>query len=59
VNALTPQQRNIAQVFEFPVMYDAMIVAENLVFSLKNINMLYITHDQLEAATFADEIALL
>lgn len=142
VNALSPEQRNIAQVFQFPVVYDAMTVAENLAFPLKNIKipkaqikikvreiadlleltdsldkkaknlsadqkqkvsmarglvredvsailfdepltvidpnlkwklrrklkqiheqlnitMLYVTHDQLEAATFADEIALM
>ena len=142
VNELTPQQRNIAQVFQFPVVYDAMTVAQNLAFPLKNmgldkasiqnkvaeiaelleltasldkkannlsadekqkvsmarglvredvsailfdepltvidpnlkwklrrklkqiheqlnITMLYVTHDQLEAATFADEIALM
>ena len=34
--ALTPQQRNIAQVFQFPVIYDTMTVAENLAFPLKN-----------------------
>lgn len=39
VNALTPEQRNIAQVFQFPVVYDAMTVAENLAFPLKNIKM--------------------
>ncbi|MBQ0960353.1 ABC transporter ATP-binding protein [Ideonella sp. 4Y11] len=32
----TPQQRNIAQVFQFPVIYDTMTVAENLAFPLKN-----------------------
>ena len=36
VTALTPQQRNIAQVFQFPVIYDTMTVAENLAFPLKN-----------------------
>ena len=36
VNTLTPQQRNIAQVFQFPVIYDTMTVAENLAFPLKN-----------------------
>ena len=30
----TPQQRNIAQVFQFPVIYDTMTVAENLAFPL-------------------------
>ena len=32
----TPQQRNIAQVFQFPVVYDTMTVAENLAFPLRN-----------------------
>ena len=32
----TPQARNIAQVFQFPVIYDTMTVAQNLAFPLKN-----------------------
>ena len=36
VTEQTPQQRNIAQVFQFPVIYDTMTVAENLAFPLKN-----------------------
>jgi len=32
----SPQERNIAQVFQFPVIYDTMTVAENLAFPLKN-----------------------
>jgi glycerol transport system ATP-binding protein len=36
VTARTPQQRNIAQVFQFPVIYDTMSVAENLAFPLRN-----------------------
>ena len=32
----TPQERNIAQVFQFPVIYDTMTVAENLAFPLRN-----------------------
>ena len=36
VTADTPQQRNIAQVFQFPVIYDTMTVAENLGFPLRN-----------------------
>ena len=36
VTQQTPQQRNIAQVFQFPVIYDTMTVAENLAFPLKN-----------------------
>ncbi|WP_110656288.1 ABC transporter ATP-binding protein [Salinicola halimionae] len=36
VNDLTPQQRNIAQVFQFPVVYDTMTVFQNLAFPLRN-----------------------
>lgn len=36
VTALSPAERNIAQVFQFPVIYDTMTVAENLAFPLKN-----------------------
>ncbi|MEX0278000.1 MAG: ABC transporter ATP-binding protein [Ruegeria sp.] len=36
VTALPPDQRNIAQVFQFPVIYDTMTVGENLAFPLKN-----------------------
>jgi len=36
VKKLSPQQRNIAQVFQFPVIYDTMTVAENLAFPLRN-----------------------
>ena len=39
VTSATPQQRNIAQVFQFPVIYDTMTVAENLAFPLRNRNM--------------------
>ena len=35
----TPQQRNIAQVFQFPVIYDTMTVAQNLAFPLRNRKM--------------------
>jgi len=34
-----PDERNIAQVFQFPVVYDTMSVYDNLVFPLKNRNM--------------------
>lgn len=36
VTDLTTEQRNIAQVFQFPVVYDTMTVAENLAFPLRN-----------------------
>ncbi len=36
VSQKSPQERNIAQVFQFPVIYDTMTVAENLAFPLRN-----------------------
>jgi len=36
VTGLSPEQRNIAQIFQFPVVYDTLTVAENLGFPLKN-----------------------
>jgi glycerol transport system ATP-binding protein len=39
VTHATPQVRNIAQVFQFPVIYDTMTVAENLAFPLRNRKM--------------------
>jgi len=36
VTGRTPEQRNIAQVFQFPVIYDTMTVAQNLAFPLAN-----------------------
>jgi glycerol transport system ATP-binding protein len=36
VTALAPEARNIAQVFQFPVVYDAMSVYDNLAFPLRN-----------------------
>ena len=36
VTTLSPEARNIAQVFQFPVIYDTMTVAENLAFPLVN-----------------------
>jgi len=36
VSAMQPEQRNIAQVFQFPVLYDTMTVYQNLAFPLKN-----------------------
>ena len=36
VTALSPQERNIAQVFQFPVIYDTMTVYDNLAFPLRN-----------------------
>jgi glycerol transport system ATP-binding protein len=39
VSRHSPQERNIAQVFQFPVIYDTMTVAENLAFPLRNRKM--------------------
>ena len=36
ITNLAPDARNIAQVFQFPVIYDTMTVYENLAFPLKN-----------------------
>ncbi len=36
VTTLAPEQRNIAQVFQFPVIYDTMTVFDNLAFPLRN-----------------------
>jgi glycerol transport system ATP-binding protein len=36
VTLATPEERNIAQVFQFPVIYDTMTVGQNLAFPLKN-----------------------
>jgi glycerol transport system ATP-binding protein len=36
VSALSTQERNIAQVFQFPVIYDTMTVYDNLAFPLRN-----------------------
>jgi glycerol transport system ATP-binding protein len=36
VTGLPPDKRNIAQVFQFPVVYDTMSVYENLAFPLRN-----------------------
>ena len=36
VTRLPTEQRNIAQIFQFPVIYDTMTVFENLAFPLKN-----------------------
>lgn len=36
ITSLPPEQRNIAQVFQFPVLYDTMTVFDNLAFPLKN-----------------------
>jgi glycerol transport system ATP-binding protein len=46
VTDLSPEQRNIAQVFQFPVVYDTLSVADNLAFPLRNRRL---PKDQIEA----------
>ncbi|MDU8942104.1 ABC transporter ATP-binding protein [Ovoidimarina sediminis] len=46
VTDLPPDQRNIAQVFQFPVIYDTMTVRQNLAFPLKNRG---VAQDRIEA----------
>ena len=36
VTGLSTERRNIAQVFQFPVVYDTLSVADNLAFPLRN-----------------------
>ena len=48
----TPEQRNIAQVFQFPVIYDTMTVHDNLAFPLRNRGV-----DPAEIERRVDEIA--
>jgi glycerol transport system ATP-binding protein len=45
VTSHSPQERNIAQVFQFPVIYDTMTVAENLAFPLRNRK---VSHEQIQ-----------
>ena len=54
VTKLNPQGRNIAQVFQFPVVYDTMTVYENLSFPLRNYGL-----SQKETKRRVDEIARL
>ena len=39
VTSFSPEKRNIAQVFQFPVIYDTMTVRDNLAFPLRNRNV--------------------
>jgi glycerol transport system ATP-binding protein len=56
VTTLRTEQRNIAQVFQFPVIYDTMTVRENLAFPLKNRGLAAdtVTHRVGEIATMLD-----
>ncbi|MGB1238696.1 MAG: ABC transporter ATP-binding protein [Pseudomonadales bacterium] len=52
VNEISPQERNIAQVFQFPVIYDSMSVYDNLAFPLRNMKVA-----ESEIATRVAEVA--
>ena len=52
VTGLPPDQRHIAQVFQFPVVYDTMTVFDNLAFPLRNRGM-----DEAKIAARVREIA--
>ena len=54
VTDLPTEERNIAQVFQFPVVYDTMTVRENLAFPLRNRDM-----DPAYIAARVQEIALM
>ena len=54
VTKLATEKRNIAQVFQFPVIYDTMTVRQNLEFPLRNRNM-----PEAQVKTRVDEIAAL
>jgi len=57
VTHLPTEQRNIAQVFQFPVIYDTMTVAENLAFPLKNRRLPKVVIDR-RVAEIADMLDL-
>jgi glycerol transport system ATP-binding protein len=46
VNDVSTQDRNIAQVFQFPVIYDSMTVYDNLAFPLRN---MHVAKDKIDA----------
>jgi len=46
VTEASPEQRNIAQVFQFPVIYDTMTIYDNLAFPLRNRGMTEIEVDR-------------
>ncbi|HSP78873.1 MAG TPA: ABC transporter ATP-binding protein [Myxococcaceae bacterium] len=54
VTTAPPQARNIAQVFQFPVIYDTMTVFENLAFPLRNRGV-----DRAEIQERVEEVAAL
>ncbi len=54
MSPILPDQRNIAQVFQFPVIYDTMTVRENFAFPLRNRGV-----DEEKIASRVEQIAAL
>ena len=61
VTSLPPEKRNIAQVFQFPVLYDTMSVFNNLAFPLRNrgVNEDEVNKRVLEVAEILDLVPFL
>jgi glycerol transport system ATP-binding protein len=61
VTGLPPEKRNIAQVFQFPVLYDTMTVFSNLAFPLRNrgLSEIEIRERVLEVAEILDLVPFL
>jgi glycerol transport system ATP-binding protein len=61
VTGLRPEKRNIAQVFQFPVLYDTMSVYNNLAFPLRNrgVNEAEVRKRVMEIADILDLTSLL
>ena len=61
VTHLPPEKRNIAQVFQFPVLYDTMSVFDNLAFPLRNrrvpsVNVRKRVHEVAELLDLTDDL---
>ena len=67
INNIHPRDRDIAMVFQNYALYPQMNVFDNIAFSLQirklhnqqNATTIYVTHDQIEAMTMADEIVIM
>src|SRR5205809_601286 len=66
VNELSPQERNVAMVFQDYALYPHLSARGNLEFPLRmrrqprtGTTMIYVTHDQVEAMTLGDRVAVL
>src|SRR5829696_6486334 len=75
VNTLSPKDRDIAMVFQSYALYPHMSVADNIAYGLKirrmdkseiaqvqhdlDVTTIYVTHDQTEAMTMGDRVAVM